>query len=286
MNKTDFMARIAKNIHDMKQLKINYKYLYDKSERQEIFKIARKISRYIPINVEESRNTINENKLYKNFLSSIEIFNSDLIYNYFNNHLNRLTLVRSKTVLDDDAELEYELKKKGNTKFYLNLPVTKLTITNQMGFAHEMGHIPEIDKPRHSFLEYSEAIPMFLEYISALECYGCNNAKDNFICERLSMTINDAASLTKLFKRCESKNEIQKVYFIQEFADTYKFLESFNYTLQLIDIFEEDKETVTKEIENIIKGKSLIDVSEDLSIDTDECKKLLKEYKRIYKEGY
>ena len=117
MNKTDFMARIAKNIHDMKQLKINYKYLYDKSERQEIFKIARKISRYIPINVEESRNTINENKLYKNFLSSIEIFNSDLIYNYFNNHLNSLTLVRSKTVLDDDAELEYELKKKGNTKF-------------------------------------------------------------------------------------------------------------------------------------------------------------------------
>ena len=136
-----------------------------------------------------------------------------------------------------------------NTKFYLNLPVTKLTITNQMGFAHEMGHIPEIDKPRHSYFEYVEALPMFFEYIAALNCYRSNNAKDNFVCERLAMTIDDASSLTKLYKRCEMKNEVQKVYFTQEFADTYKFLESFNYTLQLIDIFEEDKETVTKEIE-------------------------------------
>ena len=31
MNKTDYMAMIAKNIYDMKQLQINYKYLYDKS---------------------------------------------------------------------------------------------------------------------------------------------------------------------------------------------------------------------------------------------------------------
>jgi hypothetical protein len=36
---------------------------------------------------------------------------------------------------------------------------------------------------------------------------------------------------------------------------------------------------VSKEIEKVIKGKSLIDVADDLSIDSTGCKRLLKEYK-------
>lgn len=281
MNKTDFMVLVAKNIHDMKQLQINYKYLYDKKERQEMFKIARKISRFNKINIDESRKPINENKkiIYNNFLSSLEVFNSDIIYSYFEKQLERINYDRPKSVLDDDAELEYEIVKGHPTKFYINLPKTKLTLTNQIGFAHEMGHIPEIDLPRKSFLEYNETLPMFLEYIAALSCYDKKSAKDNFVYERLSMIIDDAISLTKLFKRCDSKEEVQRLYFVQEFADTYKFLESFDYTLQLIDLFEKDKDLITREIENIINGKSLISVSEDLSINTNGCKRLLKEYK-------
>ncbi len=279
MNKTDFLVYVAKNVHDMKQLQINYKYLYDKYERQEMFKIARKISRYNKIKIEESRNPIEEKKLYQNFLKSLEILNSDIIYYFFKEHLKRITLVRSKNVLDDDAELEYDIEKNQKTKFYINLPKTHLSITNQIGFAHEMGHIPEIDLPRHSFFEYNETLPMFFEYISALDCYDKNDAKNNFINERLSMIIDDAVSLTKLYKKCEVKEEAQKLYFTQEFADTYKFLESFDYALQLIDLFEEDKQNIVSELESVINGKSLIDVSEDLLINPYGCKRLLKEYR-------
>ncbi len=107
MNKTDYMVLIAKNMYDMKQLKINYKYLYDKYNRQEMFKIARKISRYSPNRIKESFEKINDNKLFDNFLSSIELLDNNNIYKYYRNMLNRIEVKRSKNVLCDEAELEY-----------------------------------------------------------------------------------------------------------------------------------------------------------------------------------
>lgn len=279
-SKSDFMVAIAKNAHDMHELKNKYKYLYNYYERSKFFDIARAINRHNPVEICESKNLINENNLYKSFLSSLEEFDSDLIYDYYCKLLNRIKLVRSKSVEGDDAELEYDIVKGKTTKFYLNLPKTKLTITNQIGFAHEMGHVPEIDKPRKSFLEYSETLPMFFEYIASLECYGANNAKDNFLCERLSMELIEASNMLKIFKKCNSKDNTESLYYTQLFADNYKFLESLDYALQLIDIYEYDKFSVTEEIEKIINGKSLIDVSNDLEIDTSGCKRLLKEYKK------
>ena len=79
MKKDDFLKKIAKNIYDMKQLKINYKYAYDKCERQEIFKIARKISRYSIDDVEESKEKIREETLFDTFFRSLELFNSNKI---------------------------------------------------------------------------------------------------------------------------------------------------------------------------------------------------------------
>ncbi len=278
MNKTDYMVLIAKNMYDMKQLKINYKYLYDKYNRQEMFKIARKISRYSPNRIKESFEKINDNKLFDNFLSSIELLDNNNIYKYYRNMLNRIEVKRSKNVLCDEAELEYYYDKKKSAEFYINLPTSSLIITNQIGFAHEMGHIPEIDLPRKSFLEYGEVLSIFFEYIMALKSYE-TNAKDNFLYERLSMTIDEATNLIKTFKKCEAKEKVQRMYFEHEFADAYKFLESCDYALQLIDLFEKDKSVVSKEIEKVIKGKSLIDVADDLSIDSTGCKRLLKEYK-------
>lgn len=279
MNKTDYMAAIAKNVHDMHQLMLKYKYLYNHYERSQLFDIARKINRHNPVIVPESNNLIKERDLYKSFLTSIEVFDNDFIYDYYDDILKKITLVRSKSVEGDDAELEYDISKGKPTKFYVNLPKTKLTITNQIGFAHEMGHVPEIDKPRKSFYEYSETIPMFFEYISSLDCYGPVDGKDNFIYERLSMELVEAYNILKIFKKCDSKNESERLYYTQLFADNYKFLESLDYALQLIDLYETDKNVVIEEIEKVIKGKSLIDVSKDLNIDSSGCKRLIKEYK-------
>lgn len=280
MNKTDYLAIVAKNVHDMRQFKLKYKYTYNNYERSLIFDIARKINRYNQVIVPESTNLINEKNLYKDFLSSLEELNSDFIYDYYNKMISRIALVRSKAVQGDDAELDYVITNDKETKYCLNLPKEKLTITNQIGLAHEMGHIPEIDIPRETYFEYNETLPMFFEYISSLNCYGYLNGKDNFICERLSMELVEAYNILKIFKKCNSKENAERLYFTQLFADNYKFLESLDFALQLIDLYEKDKNLVVSELEKIIKGKSLNIVANDLEIDTSNCKRLLKEYKK------
>ena len=158
MKKIDFMAYVAKTIQDMKDLQLKYKYKYDKNDRQEMFKTARKISRYGKDNVEEVKRKIDENNLNRTFLSSLEILDSDKVIEFFKDNLDGIRISRQKGIDQDEAVLEYDNEKREDITFRINLPRTSLTVTNQLGFAHEMGHIPEIIEPRPSFLEYSEGV--------------------------------------------------------------------------------------------------------------------------------
>ena len=280
MSKTDQMAFIANNVLDMYQLKQKYKYNYDENERHAIFSIARKISRYRSIEIPEASNRINEKNVSKSFISSLEILDNDYIYDFFMKHLDRMEIARKKSIAPDEAILEYTHKQKGvQTEFSMHLPITPLTVINQIGFAHEMGHIPEIDKERESFYEYVEVLPFFFEYLASLESYSPNTAKDNYIKDRLSNLLNEAYNIQKIYRRCNSKKKVEKLYFNQLYAENYRFLESMDYTLQLIDLFEQEKESVTDELEKVIKGKSLIKVASDLSIDPTGCRRLMREYK-------
>ena len=280
MNKSDYMAAVAKTSYDMHQEKLKYKYKYTPYERSLIYDIARKINRYTPVTIEDREKTIDDKQIYERFLSSLKELDSDFVYDYYKKMFSRMKLVRSGKVIEDDAELEYGIDNGRISKSTIFLPTKKLTVTNQIGFAHEMGHIPELFKLRESFFEYNEVLPFFFEYIAALDCYDKKSAKENFALERLSMIIQEAANILYYFKLCNSKENAKSLYYTQLFADNYKFFESFDFVLQLIDIYEKDKKIAVNEIEKVIKGKSLIDVSKDLEIDSSDCKRLLMEYKR------
>ena len=142
-----------------------------------------------------------------------------------------------------------------------------------------MGHIPELNIIRESFFEYNEVLPFFFEYIASLSCYDLESAKKNFLYDNLSSLLEEAYNMLKIFKNCDSNNNVISMYYTQLYADNYKFFESFDFVLQLIDLYEKDKKTVVEELEKVFKGKSLNDVSNDLEIDPSECKRLLKEYK-------
>ena len=155
-------------------------------------------------------------------------------------------------------------------------------MSEQLGYAHEMGHIPHLEKPRDDFLEYSEALPIFFEYLSALnKKNNPDDALDYFLSERLPIEQDEARDMMKIFKNMYVKDEMVKLYHHQLFVDYYKFFESFEYALQLIDRMKDDKDAVSKEIEKVIDGYSLVDTASNLEIETDGCKRLLQEYKRM-----
>ena len=188
------------------------------------------------------------------------------------------------TIVDATGEANMEFVKPNSkqTQYTMFLPKGTLYVSDQLSYSHEIGHIPELDLVRKSYLEYTEALPIFMEYLCELRRHpDKKEALDYFLIERLPMEQSEASDILKIYKNTEHPNELIRLYHQQLFADYYKYLESLEFVLQLIDRMDSDKEAVGKEIEAIIMGKSLIETARSLDIETDGCERTLKEYKRM-----
>ncbi len=278
----DFLDGIERFEDDMSYLKLSFKNEYDDYERKNIYQIARKISR---VNIPESKSNkekVKEEVIKPFFLRSLKVFENSFISDYYNEKAKKIKLVRDSNLDEHEANLYFTSGEGRDTRFKIYVPSGQLTVSDQMSYAHEMGHVPEIEKPRSTYIEYTEALPIFMEYIIELRRHKeSQKALDEFLLERLVAEQNEARDLMKIYKQCESKNETVQLYHFQVFADYYKYLESLDFALQLIDRLNTDKDIVRCEVENVIKGKSMNDVATDLDINTDSLKRLQKEYKRI-----
>ena len=282
MRISDYKDGINEFEDNMSSLKLIYKNDYNDRERKNIYQMARKMSRTNLPKSRERDEKVQEKVLRPFFLRSLKVFESSLISDYFSEKSKKIKLIRDSSLGDHEANLYYVASKGRETSFKVYVPTGDLTISDQMSYAHEMGHVPEIEKPRKTYLEYTEALPIFMEYIIENRRYkDSSDALDHFSMERLHAEQEEARDLLKIYKECENKNKIVQQYQFHVFADYYKYLESLDYTLQLIDLFDEDKDAVTSEIEKVINGKSMNKVAKDLDINTDGCMRLRKEFKRI-----
>lgn len=278
MKSTIWLEETQKFDNELEEMMLSYKNPYQNdAHNQEIFKICRKISRASIPDAISSKERAKEEILRPFFLRSLKVLENPYVIDYFTEKTKKIRLMRSS---NDQIEIYYEGRDK--KKYKINLPNFKLTMSEQMGYAHEVGHIPEIEKTRKNFLEYSEALPIFMEYLIQLRRFkNRQDALDNFLLERLPIEQEEARSIMKIYKNLNNKNKLARIYYSQTFADNYKYLESLEYVLQLIDRMGDDLRAVGDEIEAITDGKSLIETADSLDIVTDGCPRLLKEYKRM-----
>ncbi len=280
----DFDRAIAMYDFDMKALMHDYKNGYSKEEREEIFKLCRKISRARIPSTNDSKEFVREEVIGPFFLRSLKVFDNAIISGYFEDKVHTVKLVKDKSCCDDEAELTYTYSRNGGRNFKMSFPKKqRYNYTDQMSYAHEMGHVPEIELVRKSFLEYSETLPIFMEYLIELRKHKDDPqaAFDYFLMERLPIEQSEARDILKQFKLVDLPTKNQSVYYLQQFADYYKYLESLDFVIQLIDRMGEDRKAVGDEIEKIIMGKTLLETRDRLGIDTDGCPRLLREYKRM-----
>lgn len=261
---------------------LSYKNDYDGQDVEDIFRLCRKLLRFYIEENNLANERVSEASLNPYFIESLNVFNSSKIMDYYKSL--KVKLVRDPKLKENEAGLDFELNKKKNQNetLAIYLPNGKLTMSDMMGYAHEMGHVPHILNPREDFLEYSEALPFFMEYIISLKKTG--NQKDAlnyFLKERLPMQQEDAKDLLKIFKHINEKDQYVRLYHQQLFADCYKFIESLEFSLALIERMKDDKTAVGNEIENVLNGKSLVHVIENLDFTTDGCERVQKEFKRM-----
>ena len=281
MKKSEVADFVSNFEGKLEEEKFVLKNKYDDSERFEIFKMCRKFSRVlIPNKVSNER--VKEEVLRPYFLRSLTILNSSIISDYFTDRTQRIKVFRESGCSSDDIELDYTRTDGRNLSMRLIIPKSKLTMDDQIGYAHEIGHIPELETLRKSYLEYEEVLPMFMEFLIHLRKYrDFDEAFNHFLFTRLTMEQDAARDIIKICKVIKGTSPLIEKYYKLLIADCYKFLESLDYTIQLIKISDDDLIAVTEEIENVLNGKSLIRVAKDLDIRTDNCLVLQKEYKRI-----
>lgn len=255
---------------------------YDMGELDDIKRMCDIISeKTIPVSTAIFEPT-QEKMLAPYFLESVEQLDNKRINNFYLDKTRITKISRNKQFKTGDAEIEYLCSSTIGNKFKINITSLDLTMSDQMGYAHEMGHIPHIEKPRDDFLEYYDTLSIFMEYLVALRrTKDPKLAFDYFLRERLLPEQKEAKSIVEIYKEILNSKGIARRYYTHQLQKNYKYLESLEFAIQLIDIMGEDKAPVIEEIEKVLDGYSLESTADNLGIETYGCKRLQQEYQRI-----
>lgn len=283
IEKTDYEYAVIRYLIDMEKMNFSYKYEYTPDQLHDIEVFIRRLVKLEPNYIIQDDSNFSESLIRKFFLDSLRFLKNKNVLKFYQEKNKLVSITNDSTLESDEGLASIDELFSRESKILISLPEDVSLYDGSMIYAHEMGHVPELVVPRDSYLEYQEVLPIFMEYLSALRRYGVLSSKEIFVNERISMDIDHANIMRSKLRQMNRNSQKQRLYARQEFADTYKYLQSTDFVLQLIEIMDKDRAKIGSEIEDIIEGKSLIETATDLSIDTDGCKKVLKYYQQYGK---
>ncbi len=184
---------------------------------------------------------------------------------------------------------------RGNGKIikYADSPILKIKLTSDdlseidfIAFCHEMGHVPQLLYKKHEFYEFTEAIPIYFEYLACKELY--HGAIGEFLFDRLAK--ERCATYRDIYHYYDNSFKFNNDMSIKELncmiiyralkkESNYKYIKSLDLALQIINRENEDRDTLNKEVYNYVSGeKSFSDVAKVMKLDTTTCKTLVKHF--------
>lgn len=262
-------------------LNISFREYYDIQFLRYIKSFSQIIATYdIKSNLKDK---IEDSSIEPIFLSAMMNIKNNDIYNYYRSRIATINVVRDKKLEIGKANLT--LKPVGNSLYaeQINLPYYARKI-DLLAFAHEMGHIPGFENKRRDiseYFEYTEVLPMLMEFFVCSYLFK-GEEKEIFLKERLASEQNAAISFCQIYKKYNAlskKSSAKEKHLLYDLISCYKYLASLDFSLQLIDIMDNDKKEVINNLAQVVNGDSSInDVGKKFDIDTSCCKRLVKEY--------
>ncbi len=192
-----------------------------------------------------------------------------------------------KDIIKEIQIIKTNMFENGYAQIIGNSKIQKIYITKkhlqEIDFAcysHELGHVPYLrNGARKDYYEYSEVLPIFLEYLSWLSINE-DNAFNNFIKVRFQSIKLEAEEFLKASKQDYYENEYHHNYLDYLKRDYLKYILSFDYVLNLINVYKEDNDYVVKLIDSIVCGYSTFKEEENILGIDSKCKKLIDESKK------
>ena len=207
------------------------------------------------------------------FLSQIKILGKET-KDFYQEKISKVRVKREGFLRNGDAQI-YGFKGKqiiyATNKTYKDIDF--------IAYSHELGHIPSFETSKSDnkdYYEYLETLPMYFEYL-ACRTLDTGNAKKILLDTRLNLLKKEAQGYFSQKKQIKNNNSYADQFFRNGMIESYKYLKSFDFTLQLIDKADSDQQAVNNELDMYVTGeKTMREVAKSLSINTAGCTKLLK----------
>lgn len=220
---------------------------------------------------------INYDQINKLFFDSIKTLNKDTI-DYFKEEVPKIKKERTNFFENGEAQLVGNSKKQE-----VHLTANDFKEIDLVAFSHEMGHIPTLKRGcLNDYYEYQEVLSIFLEYLSWVKI-DKENAKKLFVNQRLNVSSEESNNVLNFYFDLEPEGEYREKLCEYRIRDAYKYILSFEYALKLVDLYEKDREYLTKLINDyLFNFKPFNELERTFDSDIRECKNILdlcKKYK-------
>ena len=211
------------------------------------------------------------------FLSQITILGEDT-KSFYQEKVSKVRVKREGFLRNGDAQI---FGFKGKQIIYVTNKAYK--DIDFVAYSHELGHIPSFETSKSDnkdYYEYLETLPMYFEYL-ACKTLDKDNAKNILLDIRLDLLKKEAQGYFSQKKQIKNNNSYADQFFKNGMIESYKYLKSFDFALQLIDRADTDQQAVNNEIDMYVTGeKTMREVAKSLSISTAGCTKLLQVAKK------
>ena len=264
---------------------LNYDFLDDYSleNLSELMNIFNKISDY------------NKRFLYGGFVKSksivpifIEVI-KDLgdkrLLDYYLEKVSEIPMERTRLLSKNNSCLEHYFLEDYIKFSAILVPKGLFRYSDVASYAHEMGHVADMEnknREKKDYYEYSEVLSILLEYFTFLKLMG-NRGDNIFYRERLVCERNASKAAISSINRLKSEfgSSDEHKYYTYDIADSNKYLRSSDFAFQFIDLLGEDRAELCRLLTSTLMGeRTVAELGESLDINTDGCKRLVKEYEK------
>ena len=229
------------------------------------FEICRRFSSFVSDKYEGIN--LNLPKLYKMFSSSIEPL-GDKTKRFY----QESPKIKRTSFENGYAEII------GNSKDQIiYLTRNRLKDIDFIAFSHEMGHIPILKKGgNYDYFEYSETLSIFFEYLASIYL-DKDNVYSLFLKNRLDVGAEESLFFLEASENIKDDNSQDDYDLLINMRESYKYIISLEYALNLIELYNTDKKTFNNYLDEIVVGKSSFkELEKDLNLDIKSYKMLRK----------
>ena len=193
---------------------------------------------------------------------------------YFEAVVPKIKIVKDNAFRTGDAQIV------GNkTDQFMYVSSRPFTDTDFVAASHEYGHVPSLRNPSKNekeYYEYLEVIPMYFEYLALCRLKGKDKGQRQFVLSRLMELKEEADRFIRENRRIRGNGSFEDQAYETRKNDSYKYIKSFEYTLQLIERASQDQKSVNLLLDQVVTGdKSMRSIERPLEIDTRGCKRIL-----------